>query len=384
MTNRVGASVADRLPHLQDIRPQAPGREPRENLTMRIARLTSSDDQALTGFLDRLAARSPAVLAYHYPFYRDMLAALEVGEPCYLASYADDGDITGLLPLFRRRSEVGTVYSSLPFFGPNAGVICGDDGNRGQIQSALLQKLLALAQAEQALGCSVYTPLLETDYAAYDEAFPLARVVEKFTQYIDLQAVPEWDKSLQYDLRKSRREGVEISTEASPERVRQFYEIYRQNCADHGIPLKPYACIRKLTAPETLDRYAGIYFAFHGGRMIGGLLMLWSPATASYYLPCSLAEARSLQPNTLLIDAAFQAARARGCRLWNWESSPDRTSGVFRFKQKWGSQEAGYRIYAQTFRPHEDLQRLGREGIQREFPFFFVWPFEAVAQAVPA
>jgi hypothetical protein len=75
--------------------------------------------------------------------------------------------------------------------------------------------------------------------------------------------------------------------------------------------------------------------------------------------------ARTLQPGTVLIDRAVQDARQRGIRYWNWESRPP---GFRRISiAKWGSTEASYRVYVQTFRPEETFRKLGKIGIQREF-----------------
>ena len=109
--------------------------------------------------------------------------------------------------------------------------------------------------------------------------------------------------------------------------------------------------------------------------MISGLLTLFSAATASYYLPCTLREARPLQPATYLIDQAFAHVKSLGVRHWNWEGSPSRESGVYQFKARWGSVESAYRTLILPFQPPEVFRALGRERIARDFPFFFVYPF---------
>jgi len=350
---------------------------------IRVVQLRPEDDESLIAFLDALGQTSVSVLAYHYPFYRDMLQAIGVGEPMYLAALREDKGIAGLLPVFMRRSNLGTVFCSLPFFGPNAGVICEAGDAAREIETALLTDLVKRAETERALSCSVYTPLFARDYRTYDSALSNAVIVEKFTQYVDVASV-SWDQSIQYDLRKAEREGLDVSTQVTADRTREFYAIYAQNCRDHDIPLKPFRCVEMLASPEVLGRHSALYYAFRGGEMIGGLLVLWGPTIASYYIPCSLPEARSLQPNTVLIAAALRDAEKRGVCVWNWESSPTRDSGVYRFKKKWGSLESNYRVYVKTFRSMDEVCRLGREAISREFPFFYVWPFDRLAEGVQA
>lgn len=343
-------------------------------MTIHVEELSSRDDDELTSFLDKLGRTKPSVLGYHYPFYRDMLVEVGVGQPVYLGARLK-GELVGFLPAFTRESSVGTVHSSLPYFGPNAGILCSDKEMRAEIHKALLQALLSRAEQVKALSCSVYTPFSFDEFALYDAVMPDAIVVDRVTQYLDLKTAT-WSEKIAYDIRKAKRLGVEVSKDISLERIETFYAVHERNCKDYGIPLKPKKCVEFLVGEGIRGRHTDIYFAFHESEMIGGLLMIWSPLTASYYIPCALASARTLQPGTLLIDRAVQDARARGIHVWNWESSPSRKSGVYRFKKKWGSVEGSYRIYVQTFHPHEKFQQLGMDGILRHFPFYFVYPFD--------
>ena len=264
----------------------------------------------------------------------------------------------------------------------------------------------SIALRLNAISCAIYTPFQFGDFGLYEKALPRWEVVERFTQYQRLDAdvrdpaaksrvefrdggsnstivedevsaartVP--GKGIRYDLRKAQRLGVTVSSEVTTERMATFFSIYEQNCHEFGIPLKPRTAVEWLGRTELVGKHTRLYFAFHEGEMIGGLMMVWSPKVASYYIPCSLTEARSLQPSTVLIDAAMTEAREQGIEFWNWESSPGRDSGVYQFKKKWGAVESEYRIYIQTFAGQDRLRELGRAGITREFPYYFVWPFD--------
>lgn len=336
--------------------------------------LNPAHDQELIVFLDQLGQVNPAVLGYHYPLYRDMLGALQVGTPLYLAA-RHHGQIVGILPVFYKDAPIGRVYSSLPFFGPNAGVLCASNAaDREQIQRVLLQTLVRHAADAPTLSCSVYTPFREGDLAQYDASLSPDYSIEKFTQCLDLATV-KWPRDIAYDVRKAQKLGVEVSKTVTPERIEALYAIYAHNCQAYGIPLKPKICLEFLLRTDVIGKYTDVYFAFYDQQMIGGLVMLWSPLTASYYLPCTVETARTLQPSTLLIDQAIQDAKARGIRWWNWESSPSRESGVYQFKRKWGSQEGRYRIYLKTFQPSQIFQHIGVKGIGKHFPYYFVYPF---------
>jgi hypothetical protein len=340
--------------------------------------LTSADDARRTAFLDALGHRDPGVLAYHHPFYRDALTAAGVGEPLDFA-LEEHGELTALLPGRVRHAEAGTVFASLPFFGPNAGVLTRWDAGAPARHLALLDAVRAWMRAQpRPLAASLQTPFLQPDFTPYDAAWPEALRVERFTQWCDLQA-GEWPAKVRYDLRRAAALGVAVDRDLSPADHDALYALYLENARAVGIPGKPRAVLDALArAPRERVRH---YAARHAGRLVAGLIVLRSAATVSYYLPCNRDDARALQPGMALIDAAAREARADGLRWWNWEGSPGRESGVYRFKQRWGAVESPYRTYVLPFQPPEAFAALGRDRLSADFPFFFVYPFDRLPPA---
>jgi hypothetical protein len=340
----------------------------------RLLQLTPADDARLVDFLDTLGRVSPAALAYHYPFYRDAIAAAGVGAATTFA-LEEDGAITAVLPGFSRTTESGTVFASLPFFGPNAGVLTASDDSAFSRHRLLLDELRAwMLTHPRPLAASLQTPFLLPDFAAYDALLPEALVVDRFTQQVDIQT-GEWPSKVRYDLRRAVNLGVTVERGLTGEKLDAFYQLYVDNAQAVGIAVKPRAVVDLLAARGVAEGRVKLYSAWHEGRFVAGLMVLWGPSVVSYYLPCNLDAARSLQPGMLLIDAAVQDARAAGRRWWNWEGSPSRESGVYMFKKRWGSTESLYRTYALPFQPAETFAALGKERISAEFPYTFVYPF---------
>ena len=337
--------------------------------------LSKSNDSEYIDFLDKLGRTSPAVLCYHYPLYRDMLTHIGIGKPLYLGARLNT-KLVAVLPGFVRTSGIGSVYCSLPFFGPNAGVICANDDRIRECHETLLYAVLVrLRGQEKLLSATFYTPLFFDQFEYYDYSLPDAIVVNKFTHTIYL---PDFkaSSSIAYDLRKAKNFCVTTGTEITPQNVDRFYEIYKRNCTDYGIPVKLKRAIDFLLGASDSANHVRCYFAFHEGTMIAGLLVLFSSLTTSYYLPCALHRSRSLQGGTILIDQAIRDAQRRGIQHWNWESSPSRDSGVYKFKKKWGSIESGYRIYVVPYKSEKIFKRIGKEQLSLNFPYFFVYPFD--------
>jgi hypothetical protein len=309
-----------------------------------------------------------------------MLEKSGVGTPLYLGCFAGE-EIIGFLPGFLKEAAYGPVYSSLPFFGPNASVLCDyDSSGADEVHEALFLFLTDYLKERHTVTASFYTPFRQHAFDQLKKYLGETVVVEKFTNYLDLNTA-EWSTKIAYDIRKAQKAGVEISTEVTEERIVRLFEIYQKNCEDYGIPPKPFEAVKFLCEESKQNPRTATYFAFFNGEMIGALIMIYGPSTASYYLPCSLTEHRSLQPNTLLIDYAVQDARARDVRFWNWESSPSKDSGVFQFKKKWGSEEDYYYIHVKPFVSEETLAGLRPQTIAAQYPFFFVYPFNRLVPA---
>ena len=160
-------------------------------MTVDVTELARGDDAELTSFLDSHAQRPGSVLGYHYPFYRDMIERIGVGRPLYLGARIS-GRLIGYLPVFVKESPDGLALCSLPFYGPNAGVLCSAE-HAATAHEALLAEMLRVGKKLSALSCSVYTPFLLQDFVFYDRAIAGATVINRLTQYLKLPSI-QWSK----------------------------------------------------------------------------------------------------------------------------------------------------------------------------------------------
>lgn len=153
---------------------------------MRVELLNESHDPEYIAFLDRLGQTSPSVLGYYYPFYRDMLTSIGVGTPLYWGAW-QGGELVGILPGFTRRADPGISYCSLPYFGPNAGVLCAADEMERPVHSALIAAVLDYMHSQRdPLTASFYTPFYFDRYQCYDVLLPEAIIVPKSTLFLFL------------------------------------------------------------------------------------------------------------------------------------------------------------------------------------------------------
>lgn len=342
--------------------------------------LTAEDDVELTAFLDETAATNPSILGYHYPVYREMLNELTLGESLYVGLKDSSGKLIAMLPGFLKNSIEGSVYSSLPFFGPNAAVLFSKQSHDPQIiHATILSFLFTELQKHNMISASFYSNFFDNDDVALLESEIDNNIsIDKFTNYIPLKDF-SLNSSLEYDIRKATRMGVQLRAADPTKDTDEIFAIYSKNCADYGIPLKPKACLKYLIEQASVSASTKSYVATLEAKIIGALIMIYSPATASYYLPCSIHEYRSYQPATLLINHAIRESITNGLRYWNWESSPSKESGVYKFKKKWGSLDGSYKVFIKPYKEPAYFKELGAEKINQLFPYYFVYPFNLIS-----
>lgn len=345
-----------------------------------VTRSTEIDQDEYVGFLDRLPAPAGVVLAYHYPFYLRFLAATAYpGSSVRLVVARDDaGQIAGVLPGLHLRTVHLNVWLSLAYFGPNAGALAPEDPD-------LVRHLVEAAQADaRGLGCAsmtIYAPL-SADAEPYRAGLEGAEFeVERVSQCLPIPptgAESVWPGKVRYDIRRARSLGVTARPVADESEADLVWQIYRDNCAEHGIPMKPLEHIRRLF--ETAGPHGVFLLAEHEGDVIAGLICLAGGGVLSYYLPCSRAGSRALQPGLLLLDRAVEIAQSSGCRLLNFESSPRAEDSVYRFKARCGGEPVPYRTFVKllTADALETYRALTPAGVAAEAPHAFVVPFDAL------
>lgn len=347
---------------------------------------TEIDEAEYVRFLDGFAGQPGIALAYHYPFYLRFLAdAAYPGSTLrFVTARNGRGKLVGAMPGLQVCTPRVNVWLSLAYFGPNAGaVVPHPNGSEG---GAVVEALVAAAQADaRERGCgsmTIYTPL-QAEMAKYRAGLGLADFeIHRTSQCMTIPADPDqspWPRKVRYDIRRALSLGIMVRPVATLTELDAIWDIYRVGCKDAGIPIKPRDHIRRLY--ETAGDHGLFLAAEHDGEIIAGLICLVGAGVLSYYLPCTRPDKRSLQPGLLLLDHDVAIARARGCRLLNFEASPAIESSVYRFKARCGGRPVPYHVLVKLLRAGviDEYRELAPEGLRREAPHAFVVPFEALA-----
>jgi hypothetical protein len=344
-------------------------------------------------FLDAFAVAPGPALPYHYPFYVRFLTEMAYpgSTPRFMIARDDAGALAGVMPAIHVNTADVHAWLSLAYFGPNGGAIVPNGDTAGG--AAIVRELVAGACADaRDRGCesmTVYTPL-DASPAPYRDAFGGADFeIARIAQVLALPdpdaagAQSPWPRKVRYDIRRAASLGVVARPVAGEAELDRLWDIYRANCQDAGTPVKPREHIRRLFQTA---RSRGIFLvAEHAGAIVAGLICFMGGGVLSYYLPCTRAESRPQQPGLLLLDHAVAIAREAGCRMLNFEASPDVGDSVYQFKARSGGEPVPYRVFVKLLAPGvlERYRALGATRIAAQVPNAFIVPFGALSSDGP-
>lgn len=311
-------------------------------------------------------------LIYYAPKFRDFLARLLDCSAHFLVAVSE-GQVHGVVPLMFRDSSLGRVYNAMPYYGSNGGILADSP----EAAAKLLSAYNKLARHPDTLASTiVQNPFGGAALNAVAHTHRDFRI----SQYTELSADDDlsrrFDSSARRNINKAIREGITVDT------GRQYFDRLRQLHQENmqiigGLPKTDdfFELVPEMFVEN--EDYV-LYAALSGETMIAGLLVFLFHKTAEYYVPAIDEQYRSIQPLSLLVQAAMIGAIDRGIRVWNWGGSSVGQIGVYRFKRKWDAREGKYEYLTQL----NDPGLLGRSSaeILKAFPNFFVVPFTALSR----
>jgi hypothetical protein len=174
--------------------------------SMHVELLDTPHDAELTVFLDALG-RTPTgylVLGYHYPENREMLKRVIPGsQACWFAARGSSGEIEAVLPGMFTAAGGLACYNSLPFFGPNVGILARpeDPKRYAELAGALTTAALEFARQQGALTAVFYSAFnphgIPLPNPALDGRKDVLRI-PRTTQYLAFPSgqKPAWDSAL--------------------------------------------------------------------------------------------------------------------------------------------------------------------------------------------
>lgn len=333
-----------------------------------VRRFAPSDAKAFDEFL----RTHETSLLYHSSAYAGLIAEHLQAENATLVAW-DGGGIAGVLPMLRLRTQHGSVYNSMPYYGSNGGVIASSEAAR----AALVREYRSILQERETIAGVVIGNPLDGGEVGDDipRTFDDSRI-GLLTELDGGDVLERIDSTARRNVQKAQRSNVEVFHDAAA--FERLYELHVVNMTAIHAPPKTRSFFDAIGRHFRYGDDYRVYATRKNGRITAALLVFLFNRTVEYYTPAIDEEFRSDQPLSLLCVTAMRDAASRGFRWWNWGGTQVSQTGIYRFKKKWSTLERTYHYAIQMNRP--DMLEWPGSRFREEFPGFYVVPFAALRQ----
>jgi hypothetical protein len=294
--------------------------------------------------------------------------------PMYIMAYYN-GKLVGVLPSFLKKSPLGNVLNSNPWFGSNPGVMADNE----YIEKSLLQQFLKIGEWSDCITATIISRPFQ-DTGIYEEVygqcdFLTDERIGMITPLIDNPDVmmQSFHSKTRNQIRKSYENCSWYKSDGGSADFDFLKIIHKQNMIAVDAPVKSQEFdIVRDNFRQGIDY--DLYISLFGEITVAALLVKYFNKTVDYMTPAIDVNYRHLNPLHLLIFEAMKDTAKRGFKFWNWGGTklPDQES-VYHFKKRFGGQECKYQYYTMIYK---SLPRgLTPKKILQEYQYFYVLPF---------
>lgn len=345
-------------------------------------------DRSGSGAYEELFARSRNALAQQSPQWADTIAPLGPDAIFFAICRGPGGGVVGGMPLFHFESDLGAILTSVPQAGPLGGVLLADGSDSpsaADVYSTLISAARNLSRELNCVSLSVITNPISSDENLYALRNPADYVFRNFCQVIKLGGVFGPDDRLdaggsknntrvRRNLAKARDSGIAVAWGSAAD-FDTWYELHTKRHQELQAPPLPKQLLANALA-RMGDR-AGLAIARQDRKIVGGCLFIWAHEIVDVFIMSSDSEYMPQGVNYALTAFAIRHFESSGFRWFNWQSSK-RGSGVYVFKQQWGSEERPYSFLTWTNPGFQALLGTPRDVLAEKYPWHYVAPFEAI------
>jgi hypothetical protein len=351
------------------------------------------EDEPRRARYDALFEDCPGAFIQQSSCWAEAIAPLGPDQPFLLLYHDGERDVAGL-PLYLFQHPSGNLMTSVPQPGPLGGVFVRPGLGESAIDrayAALLGRATALAREHHCLTLTVITNPFAPDLGRYRRHLEPEYELENFTQFVPLPRVvadgrltlphAQRRSNLTRALRRAREEGYTVTEAAGGDDLRDWYEVHHARHVGLGAPPLDRRLFERLLHVVGPGG-ARLWLVRQGREIASGCLFVFHRQVMDVYMLSASPAHLERGPNFLNTEQSLLWASARGVTIYNWQSSPGRDSGVYRYKAQWGSIEAPYSFVTRRLCPPERLRRIGREGARRDYRAHYVAPFPVLDTGV--
>jgi hypothetical protein len=316
----------------------------------------------------------------HDPRWAEVYAQLD-NEEFYILVATENGNILGISNFTVFRGPFGSIVHANPYIG-YGGCSCAAD-RHGEVIQSLMAALLDWARNSGCITVSVATPPFSEDrFDLYIDAMRPNHSYRNFYQYHYLnehpfeKLKPKRRQAFVSEIRRAQSSGIKIIRAVDASQLEAWLDIYEGRYAHISARPLPRMFHRMLWETFATTDKAQLDLAYKDEELLGGTLFLIGRGIADYFSTAFKTESMNLYPGTLILHDALYRFIELGVKRFNWQSSPRRDGGVYKFKQRWGALEGEYLILTKVLGDAKVFTSRALSEIREAYGLHFVLPYD--------
>lgn len=167
-----------------------------------------------------------------------------------------------------------------------------------------------------------------------------------FTHLLNLEGLTEerlwkdYKKRVRRDIRKAEKSGIYLEEIGSPAEIGEIFNLYHQTMR-RNISFTTWSKKSLYSIYENLVKSgkAKIIFAKKEGRIVAGIILIFSDDTVYYFFAASSEKYFQYCPNDLLVHRGICLAIRENKKYFDLMTSREDDVALMNFKEKWGAQK---------------------------------------------
>jgi len=331
---------------------------------------------------DDLFEAAPNAFIQQSSDWAEVIGALGPDEGIFLLCHDAGRDVAGL-PLYLYEHPLGNLLTSVPQPGPMGGVFFKDGlspKHTDAVYRTLIGAALEIARRRRCIAMTLISNPLTDDLVFYKRHLSPTYVLENYSQVILLDKKESRSHGHRNNVNKVRKAGYRMRFCETAQELESWFSLHEERHRALGIePLNPqiFKNFFEVLQPRQKARLMLIYA---GNRIVSGAWYIYHRNIMDVFMLSADAGSCKTSPNFMNTDLSIAWAKDRGVKIYNWQSSPGRDSGVYSYKKQWGSLEKAYYFVTKLLCKPERIARLGLQTIKDAYAQHYLVPYAVFDQ----
>jgi len=281
----------------------------------------------------------------------------------------------GVMPFFRKKTNLGTVVNSLPFFGSYGGVI----SDQKEARKNIIDFLNEYNKENDVLSSVIIENPFESSeiYEKYYEFNEKERRMIQCLKFNNISKDELWnnfEQRVRRSIRKAEKNLVSVEYSVPDNKLLDdFYKTHVANISSKNGATKPKGFFKILKDSFIVGKDYDILTAIHDSEPIAYLLVFYFKSFTEYYMPAYSVDKSDLQGTSLLIWESMKKSLANNMKYYNFGGTHMEQKSLYNFKKGWGTGDFYYNYY--VYGNFSKINELGENLLKENFKNFYVYNY---------